>query len=59
MPGRVTHAALNKDNGLIDPDTGDTTEPTTLRGMVGENFSKAVAGASRRAVANGRISSRS
>ena len=43
--GRVTHAALNKDNGLIDPDTGETTEPTTPRGMVGENFSKAVAGA--------------
>jgi hypothetical protein len=43
--GRVTHAALNKDNGLIDPDTGATTEPTTPRGMVGENFSKAVAGA--------------
>ena len=43
--GRVTHAALNKDNGLIDPDTGETTEPATPRGMVGENFSKAVAGA--------------
>jgi hypothetical protein len=43
--GRVTHAALNKDNGLIDPDTGETTEPTTPRGMVGENFTKAVAGA--------------
>ena len=43
--GRVTHAALNKDNGLIDPDTGETTEPTTPRGMVGENFSKAVTGA--------------
>ncbi len=42
---RVTHAALNKDNGLIDPDTGETTGPTTPRGMVGENFSKAVAGA--------------
>ena len=43
--GRVTHAALNKDNGLIDPDTGETAEPTTPRGMVGENFAKAVAGA--------------
>jgi hypothetical protein len=42
---RVTHAALNKDNGLIDPDTGATADPTTLRGMVGDNFSKAVAGA--------------
>jgi hypothetical protein len=43
--GRVTHAALNKDNGLIDPATGDATEPTTPRGMVGQNFEKAVAGA--------------
>lgn len=43
--GRVTHAALNKDNGLIDPTTGDVTEPTTPRGMVQENFAKAVAGA--------------
>ena len=42
---RVTHAALNKDNGLIDPETGEATGPTTPRGMVGENFSKAVAGA--------------
>ena len=29
---RVTHAALNKDRGLIDPDTGKTTGPTTPRG---------------------------
>jgi hypothetical protein len=43
--GRVTHAALNKDNGLIDPDTGEATDPTTPRGMVGDNFAKAVAGA--------------
>jgi hypothetical protein len=42
---RVTHAALNKDNGLVDPATGDATGPTTPRGMVGENFAKAVAGA--------------
>jgi hypothetical protein len=42
---RVTHAALNKDTGLIDPDTGAATEPTKPRGMVGENFAKAVAGA--------------
>ena len=42
---RVTHAALNKDNGLIDPVTGRATDPTTPRGMVGDNFTKAVAGA--------------
>jgi hypothetical protein len=43
--GRVTHAGLNKDRGLIDPATGLTTDPTTPRGMVEENFAKAVAGA--------------
>jgi hypothetical protein len=43
--GRVTHAALNKDTGLIDPDTGEATEPTKPRGMVEDNFAKAVAGA--------------
>jgi len=43
--GRVTHAALNKDNGLVDPTTGAATEPTTARGMVQQNFAKAVAGA--------------
>lgn len=42
---RVTHAALNKDRGLIDPATGGTTDPTTPRGRVGDNFAKAVAGA--------------
>lgn len=42
---RVTHAALNKDRGLIDPVTGETSDPTTLRGTVGDNFAKAVAGA--------------
>jgi hypothetical protein len=42
---RVTHAALNKDNGLIDPGSGEATEPTTPRGMVRQNFAKAVAGA--------------
>ena len=42
---RVTHAALNKDNGLVDPDTGKATDPTTPRGMVEDNFAKAVAGA--------------
>src|SRR3954452_12751876 len=43
--GRITHAGLNKDRGLIDPVSGMTTDPTTRRGMVGENFAKAVAGA--------------
>ena len=42
---RVTHAALNKDRGLIDPATGRATGPTTPRGMVGDNFDKAVSGA--------------
>jgi hypothetical protein len=42
---RVTHAALNKDNGLVDPVTGSVTAPTTLRGKVQSNFAKAVAGA--------------
>ena len=43
--GRVTHAALNKDRGLIDPVSGLATDPTTPRGMAEENFAKAVAGA--------------
>lgn len=42
---RVTHAALNKDRGQIDPVTGAATDPTTPRGRVGDNFAKAVAGA--------------
>jgi hypothetical protein len=42
---RITHAALNKDTGLVDPETGKATEPTTPRGMVGDNFAAAVAGA--------------
>ena len=42
---RVTHAALNKDLGLIDPVTETTSGPTTKRGMVKSNFAKAVTGA--------------
>jgi hypothetical protein len=42
---RVTHAALNKDNGLIDPVTGAATDPATPRGRAGRNFEKAVTGA--------------
>jgi hypothetical protein len=42
---RATHAALNKDRGLIDPADGRATEPGTPRGQVGDNFADAVAGA--------------
>jgi hypothetical protein len=42
---RVTHAALNKDTGLIDPNTGMATAPTKPRGKVGSNFAKAVVAA--------------
>jgi hypothetical protein len=42
---RVTHAALNKDTGLIDPTTGTTSGPTTPRGRVSNDFAKAVAAA--------------
>jgi len=43
--GRITHAALNKDDGLVDPISGSSASPTTPRGMVGSNFAKAVSGA--------------
>ncbi|MFI5893250.1 CinY protein [Actinoplanes sp. NPDC051513] len=42
---RITHAALNKDRGLIDPVDGRATEPGTPRGQVRDNFADAVAGA--------------
>jgi hypothetical protein len=42
---RVTHAGLNKDNGIIDPATGRAQDPTTPRGQVGADFEQAVAGA--------------
>ncbi|HEX8344123.1 MAG TPA: hypothetical protein VF657_05170, partial [Actinoplanes sp.] len=42
---RVTHAALNKDTGLVDPITGATSGPTTARGRLGGNYAKAVAAA--------------
>jgi LPXTG-motif cell wall-anchored protein len=42
---RTTHAGLNKDNGIIDPSSGNATAPSTPRGKVGDNFDKAVAGA--------------
>lgn len=39
---RIRHHALNKDLGLIDPATGHTSAPSTDRGKIGDNFSKAV-----------------
>ncbi len=42
---RITHAALNKDNGIVDPGTGAATHPGTPRGLVEQNFAKAVAAA--------------
>jgi hypothetical protein len=41
----VTHAALKKDNGLVDPSSGSATNSTTPRGKLGSNFAKAVAAA--------------
>jgi hypothetical protein len=41
----VTHAALNKDTGQVDPVTGATSAPTKPRGQVLANFYKAVQGA--------------
>lgn len=40
--GRVKHSVINKDKGVIDPDTGAAIEPSTPRGKVGTNFQKAV-----------------
>ena len=42
---RVSHGTLNKDEGLIDPGSGATSDPTTDRGRIASNFSRAVAGA--------------
>jgi hypothetical protein len=42
---RVTHAALNKDTGIVDPLTGAASGAGTPRGRVGRNFEKAVTGA--------------
>ena len=36
----ATHAALSKDKGLINPDSGKATSSTTPRGMTGGNFAK-------------------
>lgn len=40
--GRVTHATMNKDNGTIDPATGETKNPKTSRGKKNNNFENAV-----------------
>ncbi|MEV4251821.1 hypothetical protein AB0J52_01490 [Spirillospora sp. NPDC049652] len=40
---RIRHHALNKDLGLIDPSNGHTSDPTTDRGRIDKNFSRAVA----------------
>ncbi|MBJ7456510.1 MAG: VWA domain-containing protein [Thermoleophilia bacterium] len=39
---RVRHKELNKDEGDIDPVTGEATDPTTIRGKQGTNFARAV-----------------
>src|SRR5690606_13071195 len=44
-PDRVGHSSLNKDKGEIDWRTGQTTSPSTPRGVVGDNFQRAVTGA--------------
>ena len=36
---------LNKDEGLVDPASGATSDPRTDRGKIGTNFNRAVAGA--------------
>lgn len=43
--GRVTHSTLNKDKGIINPDSGAASSPSPTRGQVKSNFAKAVAGA--------------
>ncbi|KAF2750211.1 hypothetical protein M011DRAFT_484069 [Sporormia fimetaria CBS 119925] len=47
--GRITHGALNKDNGVIDEVTGLTKQPgpNTPRSDFRDNFERAVAGAIR------------
>ncbi|MFC4909321.1 hypothetical protein [Actinomadura gamaensis] len=39
---RIRHRSLNKDTGMIDPSTGETSDPTTERGRVGANFARVV-----------------
>jgi hypothetical protein len=43
--GRVGHSSLNKDKGLINWRTGQTSDPETPRGKIGDNFQRAVTGA--------------
>ncbi|WP_236572676.1 Het-C domain-containing protein [Streptomyces sp. GS7] len=42
---RITHADLNKDEGSIDPVSGATSAPGTVRGQAAGNFGRAVQGA--------------
>lgn len=42
---RITHNTLNKDGGIIDPVSGATSDPGTVRGQVLTNFNDAVAAA--------------
>jgi hypothetical protein len=44
-PDRVKHSTLNKDKGLIEWQTGKTSDPETSRGRIGDNFQRAVTGA--------------
>jgi hypothetical protein len=48
---RICHSILSKDNGNIDPNTGVTSNPTTVRGKVANNFQWAVSGARAQALA--------
>jgi cell division septation protein DedD len=50
-PSRVGHSWLNKDKGLIDPDTGKAESPSTPRGQIGNNFQNVVSGARNQAKA--------
>ena len=44
-PNRVGHSMLNKDKGEIDWRTGQTSNPSTPRAVIGDNFQRAVTGA--------------
>ena len=42
---RTTHSDLNKDKGIINPRTGQASNPATPRGQVADNFQRVVTGA--------------
>jgi hypothetical protein len=48
---RICHSNLNKDNGSINPNNGATSNPSTTRGKVANNFQRAVTGARAQVVA--------